>query len=424
MKRTIMISLFLGITLALTGFLSCTHVSYTDYRGNVVDKRTAEHYNQGNAYFRKSQYDLAISEYTKSIEIDPKQPNAHNNRGLTYAQKGHYDQAIADYTKAIDLDPKYGDAYHNRGLAYSNKGQYDQAISDFTKAIELDPKHGKAYGGRGVAYCAKGQFDRARSDFNNAKKLDPNLKGVDEAMAQCYASRCTAGYELFKNSKFENSEKGKGEKRKKLEEISADCKKALEIDPKNELAKETADNLAGEKAYGQFLEGMDKADEEFRSLFGVGLFEDKQEKATPSKNEFGGETSEKIYKKGDKGSEDVKKEITYFDGNKKKVKAEYLHTDKFANEKGFDRSISYFDGSGKRTKTEYFYTDEFADEKGFNRAISYFDGSGKRTKTEYFYTDEFADEKKFNKSIAFFDNTGKVTRRELYMGDKLIKKIE
>jgi tetratricopeptide (TPR) repeat protein len=65
---------------------------------------------------------------------------AYNNRGVAHLDKRQYDQAISDYSKAIELNPKDADAYKNRGAAYLDKGQYNQAISDYNKAIELNPK--------------------------------------------------------------------------------------------------------------------------------------------------------------------------------------------------------------------------------------------------------------------------------------------
>jgi Tfp pilus assembly protein PilF len=56
------------------------------------------------------------------------------NRGRAYANKGQYDQAISDCTKALEIEPRYAEAYIVRGVAYSRKGQHDQAISDYTKA--------------------------------------------------------------------------------------------------------------------------------------------------------------------------------------------------------------------------------------------------------------------------------------------------
>jgi tetratricopeptide (TPR) repeat protein len=45
--------------------------------------------------------------------------------------------ALADYTKAIDLKPGCGSAYHNRGLIFHFLGQNIEALADFTKAKEL-----------------------------------------------------------------------------------------------------------------------------------------------------------------------------------------------------------------------------------------------------------------------------------------------
>ena len=58
--------------------------------------------------------------------------------GVSYDELGQYQTAIADYTKAIQLDPDYALAYNNRGVAYRNLGQYASADADETKACSLD----------------------------------------------------------------------------------------------------------------------------------------------------------------------------------------------------------------------------------------------------------------------------------------------
>lgn len=65
--------------------------------------------------------------------------DTYNDRGLAYHNKGDYDKAILEYTKAIELDSGAAKAYSNRGVAYCNKEDYGRAITDFTRAIELDP---------------------------------------------------------------------------------------------------------------------------------------------------------------------------------------------------------------------------------------------------------------------------------------------
>ncbi len=50
------------------------------------------------------------------------------NRGQEFVKTGQYDLAIAEYTKAIQVGLQYPFAYFARGSAYIQKGQYDLAI--------------------------------------------------------------------------------------------------------------------------------------------------------------------------------------------------------------------------------------------------------------------------------------------------------
>ena len=77
-----------------------------------------------------------------------------NNRGIIYGKKGQYDQAISDFNKAIEINPRYAEAFYNRGIIYGKKGQYDQAISDLNKAIEINPRYALAYYNKATA-CEK-----------------------------------------------------------------------------------------------------------------------------------------------------------------------------------------------------------------------------------------------------------------------------
>ena len=65
---------------------------------------------------------------------------AYNNRGTAYNTKGQYDQAISDFTKAIEINPKYAGAYYNRGDAFYKKGEYNRALDDVNKAQSLGLK--------------------------------------------------------------------------------------------------------------------------------------------------------------------------------------------------------------------------------------------------------------------------------------------
>ena len=86
--------------------------------------------------------------------------------------RGEYDQAISEFNKALEINPKDSGAYNNRGAAYMNKGQYDQAISDYTKSLEINPKDGGVYNSRGRAYYFIGKYEKSWEDFNKAEDLE------------------------------------------------------------------------------------------------------------------------------------------------------------------------------------------------------------------------------------------------------------
>jgi len=134
--------------------------------------------NRGLAYAKKGDYERAIRDFDKGIELNPELVEACNNRGLAYAKKGDYERAIRDFDKGIELNPELVEAYNNRGNAYEGIGEYKQAIQDLDKAIELNPEFAEAYYNRGLAYAKKGEYEQAIQDFDKAIELNPEFAGA------------------------------------------------------------------------------------------------------------------------------------------------------------------------------------------------------------------------------------------------------
>jgi tetratricopeptide (TPR) repeat protein len=61
-------------------------------------------------------------------------------RGNVARERGDFDLAISEYSEAIRLDPKNGVEYQNRGNVYATKGDTDKANADYTKARQLGYK--------------------------------------------------------------------------------------------------------------------------------------------------------------------------------------------------------------------------------------------------------------------------------------------
>jgi len=106
----------------------------------------------------------------------------HNNRGTGYFDIGNFEKAISEWNRAIEIDPQYADAYVNRGDAYLAKGEFDQALADFDKAITINPNDAYAYLFRGMCLIDIGENQRAIPDLERALELD--LHPVDQELAR------------------------------------------------------------------------------------------------------------------------------------------------------------------------------------------------------------------------------------------------
>jgi Tfp pilus assembly protein PilF len=114
------------------------------YRASEADSKLA-YVNRGIAYMEKGQHDLAIRDFSKTIEIDPSYIEAYLNRGITYLVQGQYDLAIRDYTRALEIDPRNANTYVHRCLAYSSLGLDEQAIKDYRTAARLGDAEAQSF---------------------------------------------------------------------------------------------------------------------------------------------------------------------------------------------------------------------------------------------------------------------------------------
>lgn len=129
-------------------------------------------------YWKKGDFDGAITDYTRAIELDPEYAEAYNYRGFAHLNNGDIDKAIADYTKAIDIDQELTEAYKDRATAYLANSDFGNAIKDYTKAIQLDPDDTNIYNYRGFAYFRNSEVDKAIDDLSRAIQLKPDSAGA------------------------------------------------------------------------------------------------------------------------------------------------------------------------------------------------------------------------------------------------------
>jgi Flp pilus assembly protein TadD len=132
----------------------------------------AAHLEQGRSYHEKGDYNRAIDEYSRAIELEPKQAGYYNLRGVSYSARNDHDQAIADYSAAIKLEPGNAVMHCNRGVSYYRKRDYGRARADIGRGIDLDPNNAFCVNGLGNVYLDNGEYDRAIAEYTRAIALD------------------------------------------------------------------------------------------------------------------------------------------------------------------------------------------------------------------------------------------------------------
>jgi len=141
---------------------------------------------------KSTDQDQKIAGYTRAIEKGAPMPqlaNAYNGRGCAYHAKQEWDNALRDFEKTLELDPDYANAHRNCGLVYNVKGWNDRAIQATTRALELNPNWPEAYTDRGNWYRAKGDLDRAVQEYEQAIKVGPHYVWGHRNLAMVYREK-------------------------------------------------------------------------------------------------------------------------------------------------------------------------------------------------------------------------------------------
>ncbi|VDN56525.1 unnamed protein product [Dracunculus medinensis] len=95
---------------------------------------------EGNQHFGAKRYFNAIRSYTKSLE-NFVTLNALSNRAQAYINVKQYELALIDANKALELDPNSVKALFRRARALANIGLFDVARTDINRLLVLDPKN-------------------------------------------------------------------------------------------------------------------------------------------------------------------------------------------------------------------------------------------------------------------------------------------
>ena len=109
-------------------------------RGIALDPRKAnEHHWYAHYLIASGRTREAETESKRALDLEPLSPFMNVHLGWHYFYSRQYDLALEQLGKALELDPHYGLAYWYRGLAFEQKAMYADALREMRKAKEILP---------------------------------------------------------------------------------------------------------------------------------------------------------------------------------------------------------------------------------------------------------------------------------------------
>jgi tetratricopeptide (TPR) repeat protein len=110
---------------------------------------------------RSGNLDHAFAEATRAWELEAGSPNRSMVVGWVFYFQRQYDKAIDQYLKTLEIEPEYYPARFRLGLAYLQKGMFKEATSELERAAALSGRNARILAYLGYAYAISGKRVRA-----------------------------------------------------------------------------------------------------------------------------------------------------------------------------------------------------------------------------------------------------------------------
>ena len=140
------------------------------------NKALNEAFNNGMTALNAQQYDVAVTNFVKASELDPKQTAVWANLADTYIKfaktktgdekMGLLTKGYEAYAKTLEMKPDDASAHNNYALALAEGKKFPEAQAELTKAAQADPaKAGTYYHNLGALLVNSQQLEPAGEAF-------------------------------------------------------------------------------------------------------------------------------------------------------------------------------------------------------------------------------------------------------------------
>lgn len=96
-----------------------------------------------NAYFEAGKFELAEQWYTSALAKNEKDVNVRTDLGTTFMARTppDFDRAIKEYKRSLEINPNHEQTLHNMVIAYTKKGQAKEAQEMLARLEKVNPEN-------------------------------------------------------------------------------------------------------------------------------------------------------------------------------------------------------------------------------------------------------------------------------------------
>jgi tetratricopeptide (TPR) repeat protein len=145
-------------------------------RAMAVDPYYSEYYNEtGNILQRQERYDEALEMYALAERYSAPYPELFYNLAVCEAHRHDWAAAVVSLSRSLNLDPQQPEALLLRADALGALMRPDEAIRDIEAALVLAPYNASAHVNRAVLNFERANYDAALADMDAAIALEPTV---------------------------------------------------------------------------------------------------------------------------------------------------------------------------------------------------------------------------------------------------------
>ena len=161
------------------------------YNETALAARARAHTDLGAAYLQQGKFEIALSEFNESAQIDPSYAPAYNGLGLVYATLGEDAKADTSYKKSIELQPKSSESHNNYGSFLCSRKRYDESIPHFLEAVKnpLYSTPNLAYANAGICSARNNNLKNAEIYLIKALQIEPLTHSAATQLAEIQFKR-------------------------------------------------------------------------------------------------------------------------------------------------------------------------------------------------------------------------------------------